>query len=594
MLPRRSRALAVPLERASASSSRRWYRPATEPLPSEPGRLVVIALLARARQARGCTTPGDDRLETRAYAVKRYLFRLGHAARSARFATSIGQLVVGLAPVIGWGPVPRDPAQRAAFIRAHRRSVQRWLDDLQAAGIAAHEPERDDDRVWWRTQIVLHAVPTPADSELRVARARARAWGLRERRRQALPRVAPALAGIRARSGVPQAATRARIARGREIAAHESRRRARVEVQLQRAQELSEVSRDLTHPFGAPPTSAVSLNSANGSRRSETVQIEGSASIHPALTVKDHVAAADKTGAHGRAACAIATTAPAPRTAGTEEVVHLSREDFDALGRERLAAASASVSSRSALVGEHVRRRVQEVYSWPAGSRCPLGRLREAWAAHRYGLASVVDSGSVLAGKVGPGLAARVGRAIELYDTHAQHRPPNWPATGAAALCALASQHRADRFAGDVARLRMLAKRMQAIALEDDAVRLARARRRAAARETLANELRSRRLRLAAPRYETAERRRERVRDVLLLAGDNPAKWPNAALAVAHHPALSGRDVRLLEPDPCEELDGVGARATRYRDELAAGAWRLPPTFAPSLPASQEVSAVWH
>jgi hypothetical protein len=65
-------ALAVPLDPAY---ERRWYRPAREPLPPEPGRLVVCALLARARVARGCTTPGDDRLETRAYGVKRYLFR---------------------------------------------------------------------------------------------------------------------------------------------------------------------------------------------------------------------------------------------------------------------------------------------------------------------------------------------------------------------------------------------------------------------------------------------------------------------------------------------------------------------------------------
>ena len=76
-------------------------------MPPEPGRLVVCALLARARMARGCATPGDDRLETRAYAVKRYLFRLGHAARSGRFACSLEQLVAGLAPVMGWGPVPR-------------------------------------------------------------------------------------------------------------------------------------------------------------------------------------------------------------------------------------------------------------------------------------------------------------------------------------------------------------------------------------------------------------------------------------------------------------------------------------------------------
>ena len=150
-----ARALAVPLEHFSASrrdARRVWYRPARAPLPPEPGRLVVCALIGRARRERGCVTPGDDRLETRAYAVKRYLFRLGHAARSARFACSIEQLVVGLAPVMGWGTVPARGPERARFVRAHRKSVQRWLDDLQLAGLVAHEPERDR-----RRAVVAHA-----------------------------------------------------------------------------------------------------------------------------------------------------------------------------------------------------------------------------------------------------------------------------------------------------------------------------------------------------------------------------------------------------------------------------------------------------
>lgn len=38
-------------------------------------------------------------METRAYALKRYLFRLGHAQGSGRYATSIAQRVAGVAPV---------------------------------------------------------------------------------------------------------------------------------------------------------------------------------------------------------------------------------------------------------------------------------------------------------------------------------------------------------------------------------------------------------------------------------------------------------------------------------------------------------------
>ena len=116
-------------------------------------------------------------METRAYAVKRYLFRLGHAQRSARFATSVGQLVAGLAPVMGWGRVPRDRAERARFVRAHRRSVQRWLDDLQAAGLVVHEPEQDGDGLWWRTQIVLVCASSPTAAELEAIIALYGDWG---------------------------------------------------------------------------------------------------------------------------------------------------------------------------------------------------------------------------------------------------------------------------------------------------------------------------------------------------------------------------------------------------------------------------------
>jgi hypothetical protein len=86
--------------------------------------------------------------------------------------------------------------------------------------------------------------------------------------------------------------------------------------------------------------------------------------------------------------------------------------------------------------------------------------------------------------------------------------------------------------------------------------------------------------RSVSPHGESAEQRRVRVRDAVLLDGGNPAAWPNAALALAHLPALqTAPEVRLLEPDRCEELDGLGARANRYRAELARGRWQLPHDF---------------
>ena len=70
-------------------------------------------------------------------------------------------------------------------------------------------------------------------------------------------------------------------------------------------------------------------------------------------------------------------------------------------------------------------------------------------------------------------------------------------------------------------------------------------------------------------------------KDAVLLAGGDPAAWPIAALALEHLPITPGADqVRLLDDDPCHELDGTGARAQRYRAELARGRWQLPKNWA--------------
>jgi hypothetical protein len=203
--------------------------------------------------------------------------------------------------------------------------------------------------------------------------------------------------------------------------------------------------------------------------------------------------------------------------------------------------------------------------------------LREAWVAHRYGVADVVEAGSAAAGVVRPGMAGRVARAIRLYEAFAGQRPPGWPASGPGALCALAAIGGAQVLAGDVARLFGLAKGMAAAALADDPQRLQRSRARVQARHTPGPSRLAFRL---SPRDETAEGRRRRVRDALLIAGRNPSVWPNAWLAIEHAPELAGlSQPRLLEPDRFAELDGLGARAARYRDELKRGRWPLPQAF---------------
>jgi hypothetical protein len=76
---------------AVAATARRrvWHPAGRAALPPEPGRLQTNALVNVARSARGCRTRGDDRLETRAYAVKRLLWRWGHAERSGHYALDL-------------------------------------------------------------------------------------------------------------------------------------------------------------------------------------------------------------------------------------------------------------------------------------------------------------------------------------------------------------------------------------------------------------------------------------------------------------------------------------------------------------------------
>ena len=183
---------------------------------------------------------------------------------------------------------------------------------------------------------------------------------------------------------------------------------------------------------------------------------------------------------------------------------------------------------------------------------------------HRYGLARVGESGAAAAGPTRPAVGQLARRAIALYEAHAEQRPPGWPTGGAAALCALATQRRADWLAGDVARLLALARAMRGISLEHDAERLGRARSRAASRRTPPEGRIA--FRTLRPRLETAEQGRQRVRDAVLLAGGDPAAWPNAELALDHSPALRAARVsepQLVDRDSYAELDGVGARAAR-------------------------------
>ena len=204
--------------------------------------------------------------------------------------------------------------------------------------------------------------------------------------------------------------------------------------------------------------------------------------------------------------------------------------------------------------GGCVKRGSRSATGWPRWwTPAPRRRARSARGSRRWSLARSPCTRRT------PSSARRAGR----------------PA--ARARCARSPRPRARNASPAMSRgCCALARGMRAAALEHDSSRLQRARARAQARVYVPVPGRYSTRLPQGPRVEVAEQRRCRVRDLVLLEGSDPAAWPNAALALARLPALVAGSVRLLGPDRCEELDGVGARAARYRAELERGRWRLP------------------
>jgi len=364
---------------------------------------VVIAAVQRVRRERGRVTAGDDRLETDVYAVKRLLYRLGHAERSGRFALSLDQLVAACARVMPWGPVPAAGGEeRERFFRRHRASVQRWLSWLHDADLIEVAPEQDTKGYWWRTVIELRGRPLVDVDALQAARARMNAWAGRDRRRRA--KACPPrrlLAAIRRKASKPQRRTRAALGRTRARCVHEQRRRAAVEEAIAEAMErrLVIVEKDLGHPYGAPPTSAVEQRSFDtcfpGHAVPESVpstvpssfqrlrelgsvtDLDGRASARSVPTdwlsnSRRERQSTERTGppASGRV--------PDPSLQTIER--HVAQRREETRWREELAVRQA-------------RRAVERVWRWPAGRPPALGVLAEAWALLRHGERRVAETG---------------------------------------------------------------------------------------------------------------------------------------------------------------------------------------------------------
>ena len=549
------------------AASRRAFRYAAS-VPTQPAGVEVLAAIKHARTKAGRALPWDARLETSAIAVLEYLWRRGRGERwagcqgSARYGCSIAQLVIGLAPIMGWRnvPGPRDHVARARFVKAHRKSLQRWLDWLELAGLVSHTPQQDEEGFWWRTIIELHPAPQLPTELLQEAVDRRAGWTARERRRDARGRQRNLTAILR-RARLSRAQRRARaVARRRELASHAERQRVRAEV----AESLELAAKThMTHPFGASPTARTSLEEIS----------------------HDETANRRLTSAHARPSETV--NALSTSTTGSEEGQTRSGEEIRwAVYREVMAQRFARSDEDWAPFLCSPAQRLEQLLAWPQSTLLPRWRLIEAWTVAAHGSYMALAGGFRLAFWSEPAAhhGPRLDRALARYDRYVEARPAGFPAGAVAAFAWFLAEHtpRQDGpehgMAYDVQRFNELTKQMSAYAHytrgEHLALAAARAQRRDRARQ-LAEQINTR-LRF---RLDDGGAGRLRVASDLL-DSDYPAH--QAAGQVMYATAqraqrLAERDQRLRAGRHPGNADGRYRAACTYAQrwglEMPPGRW---------------------
>ena len=405
------------------------------PPPTVPTARQLLALLTCERAARGLR-PYDLRVFVSLLAVLRYLHRLGRARPAgAQIASSMPQLVAGLAPIMGW----ERSGDRFADRDAHHASVRRWLDLLQAIGLIRWQAGINDAGEEARTEITLLAVPDVDTGELRAARERLTYWRRRYGPRwdTGARRCLPAI-GRRSRPPTPAQRKKTAIARARATA---SARR---------------LSTDSAPPCGTP---------ANAGEQ----PVELSASPSVGTTACGQGTGVTRTHARERASATAAISAVAK--AGEKAGSGGSWEDRVRAVVERVAAREAEREDIVATIAAQAQRRALEVAGWGMDRAWSEGRLREAWVVARYGPGGAAQHGAAAAGRLRPEDCARLRRAVGRFARYADHRPKGLPAAPLAALLALAGAGGDWTLARTIRRLDQLSRRMRAHATASDPAR---------------------------------------------------------------------------------------------------------------------------
>jgi hypothetical protein len=469
--------------RGPRAATRRAFRhPAN--LPREPAGIEVLAAVKHARGRVGRLHEWDARLETSAIAVLAYLWRRGRGEKwagcngSARYGCSLAQLVIGLAPIMGWRGIPDrgDEQALARFVKRHRKSVQRWLDWLALAGLVSHTPQQDEEGFWWRTIVELHPVPQLPAELLHEAVDRRAGWTARERRRDARGRCRNLTAILR-RARLTKAQRRSRgIARRRELARHAERQRVRAQV----ADSLADAAKThMTHPFGASTTSRSSLEEV----------------------FQDETFDRRLTGARAR----LSEVATVLQTSTTDDEKTRPRSGEELRWRiynEVKGQRFERTDEEWAPFLHSPAQRLEQLLVWPESTPLPRWRLIEAWTVAAHGPYIAVAGGFRLAfwSEESEHHGPRLERALVRYARYADARPAGFPAAPVAAFARFLAEHTPRQngpehgMAYDVQRFNELTKQMSAYAhyTRNGHLQLAaaRARRRERARR-LAEQLNS-------------------------------------------------------------------------------------------------------
>jgi hypothetical protein len=555
--------------RGPRAATRRAFRhPAA--LPTEPLGVEILAAVKHARGRAGRLHEWDARLEASAIAVLAYLWRRGRGEKwagchgSARFGCSLAQLVIGLAPIMGWRGIPDrgDEQAVARFVKRHRKSVQRWLDWLALAGLVSHTPQQDEDGFWWRTIIELHPVPQLPVELLHEAIDRRAGWPARERRRDARGRCRNLTAILR-RARLSKALRRSRgITRRRELARHTECQRVRAQV----ADRLADAAKThVTHPFGASTTSRTSLD-----------KVSQDATFNRGLT-----------GARTRLS-EIATALQTSTTGSQENRPGTGEELRWAVYNEVKGSRFERTDQEWAPCLRSPARRLEQLLVWPESAPLPRWRLIEAWTVAAHGPYMAVAGGFRLAfwSEDARHHGPRLDRALARYARYADARPTGFPAAAVAAFARFLAEHTPRQngpehgMAYDVQRFNELTKQISAYAHYTRNGHLqwaaARARRRERARQ-LAEQLNSQ-LRL---RFRTADSSGGRLRVASeLLDSDHPAHQAAGCQLYAEAKRterLVERDERLRTGQHPGNADGryraACTYAERWRLEMPPGRW---------------------